>query len=108
MRRSGLAGDDAFDGVQDAFQTFLRLPQGRVLAGDAEASGRMLTTLARNAARTRRRRVRVAAARTHDTVAVDAVMDEHLDAETLLARTEERTSLHQCIRGLSEVQRAVV
>src|SRR5262245_45809184 len=54
-RREGLSAEDAFDCVQEAFQTFLVLPEARALVEEPEASARLLATVARNAARNRRR-----------------------------------------------------
>src|SRR5215467_4374406 len=54
--REGVRADDALDCVQEAFLSFLQLPQARLLVGSAEESARLLSTLARNIARNRRRR----------------------------------------------------
>ena len=60
----GLAPEDAFDAVQDAFQTFLTLPAARPLVDEDDDSRRVLITLVRNEARNRRRLHAVA--RPHD------------------------------------------
>jgi RNA polymerase sigma-70 factor (ECF subfamily) len=108
VRRQGLHAEETFDCVQEAFHTFLRLPQARALAGHAEESGRLLTTIARNAARTRRRRAATLRLRTAEAPAVDGLLDEGAGAEQLLARAEETASLRQCVRSLNEMQQAVV
>src|SRR5215469_15705048 len=54
--REGVRADDALDCVQEAFLSFLQLPQARLLVGSREESARLLSTLARNIARNRRRR----------------------------------------------------
>src|SRR5271156_4751238 len=56
VRREGVRADDALDGVQEAFLSFLNLPQARLLVGLPDDSARMLIILARNIARNRRRR----------------------------------------------------
>src|SRR5262245_65489155 len=56
VRREGVRADDALDCVQEAFLGFLNLPQARLLVGLQDDSARMLTILARNIARNRRRR----------------------------------------------------
>jgi len=108
VRRQGLRVEETFDCVQEAFQTFLRLPQARTLAGHAEESGRLLTTIARNAARTRRRRAANRRLRTMDTQSMETLSDERPGVEMLLERAEEHASLRQCIGSLNEVQQAIV
>src|SRR5580658_7600313 len=56
VRREGVRADDALDCVQEAFLSFLNLPQARLLVGLPNDSAAMLTILARNIARNRRRR----------------------------------------------------
>src|SRR5277367_933134 len=56
VRREGVRADDALDCVQEAFLSFLNLPQARLLVGRPDDSARMLIILARNIARNRRRR----------------------------------------------------
>ena len=47
-RREGLGSEDAFDVVQEAFQTFLARPAARALVDAAEDSRRSLITMTRN------------------------------------------------------------
>src|SRR5215468_11505119 len=54
--REGVRAEDALDCVQEAFLSFLQLPQARLLVGSQQESARLLSTLARNIARNRRRR----------------------------------------------------
>ena len=61
-RSEGLTADDALDAVQEAFQTFLGLPQARVLVGDADDSRALLSVVVRNAARNLRKTSRVSEA----------------------------------------------
>ncbi|MCG3195438.1 MAG: hypothetical protein DIJKHBIC_04721 [Thermoanaerobaculia bacterium] len=106
-RREGLLADDALDAVQEAFHTFLGLPQARALVADEEGSRALLSVLVRNAARNMRRRA--FRARPHD------ALDDHLDlaldlppADELIARAEEHATLLGCVSQLGEVQRNVV
>ncbi len=106
-RREGLMADDALDAVQEAFHTFLGLPQARALVSDEEGSQALLSVLVRNAARNMRRRA--FRARPHD------ALDDHLDladdlppADELVARAEEHVALLGCVSQLGEVQRNVV
>jgi hypothetical protein len=63
-RRQGLREDDSLDCVQDAFHTFLLLPQARQLVESDDDSIKLLSVLVRNHARNRRRRHEIA--RPHD------------------------------------------
>jgi RNA polymerase sigma-70 factor (ECF subfamily) len=105
-RREGLAAEDALDCVQEAFQTFLRLPQARALVDELDDSAALLTVLARNAARNRRRRRWLAAP--HDASGLDELADDGRSAEELLAGAAEVVRLHGCVAGLGELQRKVV
>ena len=55
-RQEGVLAEDALDCAQEAFQTFLLVPQARALVDAPEDCARLLSTLVRNAARNRRRR----------------------------------------------------
>jgi DNA-directed RNA polymerase specialized sigma24 family protein len=55
-RKEGLGSEDALDAVQEAFQTFLLLPQARSLVEEPRESASLLGVLVRNAARNMRRR----------------------------------------------------
>ncbi len=63
-RSEGLSPEDAFDAVQEAFHTFLTLPQARNLVDEPDQSRKLLSVLTRNVARNRRRLHAVA--RPHD------------------------------------------
>lgn len=54
--REGLGADDALDAVQEAFATFLRLPQARGLSQHRDDAFALLAVIVRNAARNIRRR----------------------------------------------------
>ena len=58
--REGLREEDSLDCIQDAFHTFLLLPQARQLVESNEDSIKLLSALARNHARNRRRRHEIA------------------------------------------------
>ena len=60
----GLAPEDAFDVVQEAFHSFLTLPAARTLVAARDDSRHLLVAVTRNLARNRRRLAAVA--RPHD------------------------------------------
>ena len=104
VQREGVREEDALDCVQEAFVSFLQLPQARLLVGMPEDSAKLLTILARNIARNRRRR--------HD-YAKPHLVDEELGAEgpsadELVALAEQHALALGCMVTLNEVQRAVV
>ena len=108
VQREGVRASDALDCVQEAFTTFLTLPQTRLLVDRPEDSAKLLAILARNIARNRRRR--------HD-YARQHVTDEDLDvelpsntasADEIVAHAEQHALALGCIVTLNEVQRAVV
>jgi len=107
-RREGLRQEDSLDCAQDAFHTFLVLPQARQLVESHDDSAKLLSVLARNHARNRRRRH--ALARPHDsgdeTVArLDA---EALPVDELIAQAQDFALMIGCLGHLGTVQRAVV
>jgi RNA polymerase sigma-70 factor (ECF subfamily) len=107
-RRLGLPPEEAFDCVQEAFQTYLRIPQAKAV-GEADDDGaRLLAAIVRNGVRTRRRRNAIARQRAAGEDAVDTLHDGRLPADELLEQAEERARLRHCVTTLSEVQRAVV
>ena len=71
-RPEGLAPEDAFDAVQEAFHTFLTLPQACSLVDEPDQSRKLLAVLTRNVARNRRRLHAVARPHESDRPAVDA------------------------------------
>jgi RNA polymerase sigma-70 factor (ECF subfamily) len=108
VQREGVRASDALDCVQEAFATFLTLPQARLLVDRPEDSAKLLAILARNIARNRRRR--------HD-YAKPHVTDEELgtelpartaSADEIVAQAEQHALALGCIVTLNEVQRAVV
>jgi RNA polymerase sigma-70 factor (ECF subfamily) len=110
-RGEGLDTVDALDAVQEAFHTFLQLPQARELAGrDAPDETRaLLSTIVRHAARNLRRRHH--RAKTHvpvDDAAQAELADPAPSVDELLSQAEDQVVLHGCLRKLDEMQRRVV
>jgi RNA polymerase sigma-70 factor (ECF subfamily) len=104
-RREGLSPEDAVECAQEALATHLQL----IHRGDAPAAAAewlpYVTTIAKNAARNRRRRHHVALPHsdvTDETAANDAT------AEDLLAEAEEHIRLRACVERLCDTQRSVV
>jgi RNA polymerase sigma-70 factor (ECF subfamily) len=107
-RRRGLAPEEAFDCVQEAFQTYLRVATTRSIGDAPEDGARLLAAIVLNGVRTRRRRNAVARQRAASEGAVDELRDGHPPADELLERAEDRARLRHCVTTLTEVQRAVV
>jgi RNA polymerase sigma-70 factor (ECF subfamily) len=107
-RRQGLREDDSLDCVQDAFHTFLLLPQARQLVESDDDSIKLLSVLMRNHARNRRRRHEIA--RPHDsgddTLAL--LTAEVLTVDELIAQAEDFALMIGCLDHLGKLQRAVV
>lgn len=103
-RREGLGPEDAVECAQEALTKHLQL----IHRGDAPVKSEewlpFVTTIAKNAARNRRRRHDRALP--HDDVADDLQSGD--DAEELLARAEEHVRLRACVERLCGTQRAVV
>src|SRR5688572_13310536 len=107
-RREGLTPEDAFDAVQDAFQTFLTLPAARPLVDADDDSRRVLVTLVRNEARNRRRLHAVARPHDGDADRLSALPADAASVEDLIAAAEQELRLRGCVQELADVQRAVV
>ncbi len=106
-RAEGLTADDALDAVQEAFETFLLLPQARALVGEAEESRALLGVIVRNAARNFRRRH--AHARPHEALDEEATLLDALPTvDELLVQAEAHAHLQGCVDRLVEIQRRVV
>jgi RNA polymerase sigma-70 factor (ECF subfamily) len=107
-RKERLGEEDALDCVQDAFHTFLLLPQARQLVESSVDSLKLLSVLVRNHARNRRRRHDLA--RPHDsrdeTLAPIASQDPPVDE--LIARAEGFALMVGCVETLGKMQRSVV
>jgi RNA polymerase sigma-70 factor (ECF subfamily) len=106
-RNEGLGAEDAFDAAQEAFASFLILPQARELA-PSEWAAHTLAALVRNVARNARRLHAIARPHVSDEAAVGALADGAPAADERLAELEDRGRLARCVARLAEVQRAVV
>jgi RNA polymerase sigma-70 factor (ECF subfamily) len=107
-RAEGLTAEEAFDAVQDAFQTFLTLPAAHPLVDAGDESRRLLITLTRNAARNRRRLHAHARPHVGDPDLIAGLPAAAAGADELIAAAEDRIRLHRCVQTLADVQRAVV
>jgi RNA polymerase sigma-70 factor, ECF subfamily len=107
-RREGLREQDALDCVQDAFHTFLVLPQARQLVESNDDSIKLLAVLARNHARNRRRRREIA--RPHDSgdETLALLTAEDLSVDELIAQAEDFALMIGCLDHLGKLQRSVV
>lgn len=103
--REGLAGDDALDAVQEAFATFLILPQARGLSEAPEEAMALLAVIVRNAGRNLRRRHH--RARPHVDIP-EALADDTPSVTELIERAEEHVAILGCVQQLGEIQRHVV
>jgi len=104
-RRESLSPDDAFDAVQESLESFLLLPQSRVLAERDEDARRVLSALVRNVSRNRRRRHD----RSHEHVPLpEATPDDGPGADELLERAQARMMILGCMHLLGRLQKAVV
>jgi RNA polymerase sigma-70 factor (ECF subfamily) len=108
VRHEGIRADDALDCVQEAFLSFLNLPQARLLVGLPDDSARMLTILARNIARNRRRRHDYARPHVVDDATMRELASDTASADNVVAAAERYAMTLGCMATLNEVQRAVV
>lgn len=106
-RREGLGPDDALDAVQEAFHTFLLLPEARSLVAASEEARKLLVALVRNAARNMRRLHHRAAP--HEPLDDSAELaGDQPSVDELIERAEEHLRLLGCMDRLAELQRRVV
>lgn len=107
-RREGLREEDSLDCVQDAFHTFLLLPQARQLVESNDDSLKLLSVLVRNHSRNRRRRHEIA--RPHDSgdETLALLTAEALPVDALIAQAQEFALMIGCLDHLGKLQRAVV
>jgi len=107
-RREGLREEDALDCVQDAFHTFLVLPQARQLIESDDDSIKLLSVLVRNHARNRRRKHEIA--RPHDSggETLALLTADSLPVDELIAQAEDFALMIGCVDHLGKLQRAVV
>jgi RNA polymerase sigma-70 factor (ECF subfamily) len=108
-RREGLAPEDAFDAVQEAFQTFITLPEAHaLLAKPEEGSRNLLVALTRNVSRNRRRLHATLRPHISDRAVVEEIPADVRDVEETIAAAEQHVRLAGCMLTLGEVPRAVV
>lgn len=106
--REGVRADDALDCVQEAFLSFLQLPQARLLVGSPVESARLLSTLARNIARNRRRRHDYARPHVTDEEVLQSLASDAISSDEVAIQAEQHALALGCLVTLNEVQRAVV
>ncbi|MCA9526106.1 MAG: sigma-70 family RNA polymerase sigma factor [Myxococcales bacterium] len=104
--QQGLTGEEALDAVQEAFATFLGLPQARTLVEADDDAFALLAVIVRNAARNARRRHH--RARPHAPVEDAPLLDGGPSVEALIAAAEAHVTLLGCVQRLGEIQRNVV
>ncbi len=107
-RAEGLAPEDAFDAVQEAFRTFLTLRAARALVDAQDDSRNLLVAVTRNLARNRRRLSAVARPHDSDPALLSALPAADPTVEALLSAAEDQVRLRGCVASLGEMQRAVV
>jgi RNA polymerase sigma-70 factor (ECF subfamily) len=108
VRREGVRADDALDCVQEAFLSFLQLPQARPLVGSPEESARLLSTLARNIARNRRRRHDYAKPHVVEEEILQNLPSDALSSDEVVIQAEQHALALGCLVTLNEVQEAIV
>jgi len=108
VRREGLGAEDALDCVQDAFYGFLTLPQARTLVEEPDDSAKLLTVLARNVARNRRRRHDRSRPHLSDEITLDGLPASAPSADQAVAEAQEFALVVGCMATLNDIQRAVV
>ena len=104
--KEGLAAEEAVDAVQEAFTTFLGLPQAQALGGSQEEAFAFLATIVRNASRNRRRRHH--RARPHLELELLPLIDGEPSADELVARAEAHAAVLGCVQQLAEIQHQVL
>ena len=106
-RAEGLSADDALDAVQQAFYTFLNLPEATTLVGDEADSRRLLSAVVRNVARNMRRRAYRRLPHEELTPHTEIANDVP-GVDELLSRAEDELRLMGCVSKLSDIQQRVV
>lgn len=104
-RSEGLAGEDAIDAVQEAFGTFLRLPQAQRLSDEPDEARVLLSAVVRNAARNLRRRHH--RSKPHLEIE-DAALEGGPSPQEVLEHVEARVRLYGCIEELEDAQKHVL
>jgi len=107
-RREGLREEDSLDCVQDAFHTFLLLPQARQLVESNDDSIKLLSVLVRNQARNRRRKHETARAQDSGDEALALLTTDAPSVDELIAQAQDFALMIGCLGTLGKLQRAVV
>jgi RNA polymerase sigma-70 factor (ECF subfamily) len=107
-RHEGLNPEDAFDAVQEAFQTFLTRPEAAALVDQPEQARHLLVALTRNVARNRRRMHAIAKPHVSDAVVLEGLAANVASVEETLEAAEEHVRLAGCMLTLAEIPRTVV
>ena len=105
-RRRGLEGEDALDTVQDAFASFLTLPEARGIAEVGDDALRLLTVILRHSISNRRRK-RLRHQRGLELVQA-VPTDSAESSEELLERAEDLARVTCCLGKMTQLQRAVI
>lgn len=106
-RRRGLSPEDALDCVQDAFFSFMQLPQARATAELPADSAKLLRVVLRHVIANRRR---LLARRTRllSSFANEPPGPEAASSETLIAEAESAAHMAGCVQRLAALQRRVI
>jgi len=107
-RREGLREEDSLDCAQDAFHTFLLLPQARQLVESDDDSIKLLSVLARNHARNRRRKHEIARPHESGDETFALLTAETPPVDEQIAQAQEFALMVGCLDHLGKLQRAVV
>lgn len=107
-RAEGVGAEDALDAAQEAFHTFLLLPQARALVDEDEEARKLLLVLARNVARNMRRRHHRAVRHEDVDGLRDLAAQDEPSVDELIALAEEHVRFMGCVNRLAELQRRVV
>ncbi|MFL5304721.1 MAG: RNA polymerase sigma factor [Polyangia bacterium] len=106
-RHRGLAAEDALDAVQDAFVSFLRLPQARAIARDGDDAIKLLTVVVRHNLQNRISKQR-RHGRAQALIEAEVAQLDDESSERLLIRAEELARVRGCILLMTQLQRQVV
>ena len=107
-RAEGVGPEDALDAAQEAFHTFLLLPQARELVSEDEEARKLLLVLVRNLARNMRRRHHRAVRHEDVDELRDLAAPDESSVDELIAVAEEHVRFLGCVNRLAELQRRVV
>ena len=104
-RRQGVSPEEALDCVQDAFQSFLALPEARGIAYVEEDSAKLLSVLLRHVVSNRRRTIR---RRERILKSIPALDADTRTSDQLIDQAEQIARVRGCILRMKELHRRVV